>query len=77
MINLKLKKWMFLPLGLRSDGSFRMTDDSLDYLFNADAPADWFVKFPLKVRGLIDSINRLSEYYTKCHHEPTNIILIG
>jgi zeaxanthin epoxidase len=34
--------------GLRADGSFRMTGDSLDYLFNADAPADWFVKFPLK-----------------------------
>ena len=34
--------------GLRSDGSFRMTGDSLDYLFNKDAPADWFVKFPLK-----------------------------
>lgn len=25
-----------------------MTDDSLDYLVNKDAPADWFVKFPLK-----------------------------
>lgn len=36
--------------GLRADGSFRMTDDSLDYLVNPDAPADWFVKFPLKVR---------------------------
>jgi zeaxanthin epoxidase len=34
--------------GLRSDGSFRMTNDSLDYLWNEDAPADWFVKFPLK-----------------------------
>mmetsp|Transcript_25643 Transcript_25643/g.36516 ORF Transcript_25643/g.36516 Transcript_25643/m.36516 type:complete len:394 (-) Transcript_25643:110-1291(-) len=34
--------------GLRSDGSFRMTQDSLDYLWNPDAPADWFVKFPLK-----------------------------
>jgi len=34
--------------GLRADGSFRMTDDSLDYLWNKDAPADWFVKFPLK-----------------------------
>lgn len=34
--------------GLRSDGSFRMTGDSLDYIFNKDAPADWFVKFPLK-----------------------------
>jgi len=34
--------------GLRADGSFRMTDDSLDYLINPDAPADWFVKFPLK-----------------------------
>lgn len=34
--------------GLRADGSFRMTGDSLDYLFNKDAPADWFVKFPLK-----------------------------
>jgi zeaxanthin epoxidase len=35
--------------GLRADGNFRMTDDSLDYLWNKDAPADWFVKFPLKV----------------------------
>ena len=34
--------------GLRADGSFRMTGDSLDYLINPDAPADWFVKFPLK-----------------------------
>lgn len=34
--------------GLRADGSFRMTDDSLDYLWNPNAPADWFVKFPLK-----------------------------
>ena len=34
--------------GLRADGSFRMTDDSIDYLWNADAPADWFVKFPLR-----------------------------
>jgi zeaxanthin epoxidase len=33
---------------LRADGSFRMTGDSLDYLFNKDSPADWFVKFPLK-----------------------------
>jgi hypothetical protein len=35
--------------GLRADGNFRMTGDSLDYLWNKDAPADWFVKFPLKV----------------------------
>lgn len=34
--------------GLRADGTFRLTDDSLDYLWNANAPADWFVKFPLK-----------------------------
>jgi len=34
--------------GLRADGSFRMTGDSLDYLINPDAPADWFVKFPLR-----------------------------
>ena len=34
--------------GLRADGSFRMTQDSLDYLFNPEAPPDWFVKFPLK-----------------------------
>ena len=34
--------------GLRADGSFRMTEDSLDYVINPDAPADWFVKFPLK-----------------------------
>jgi hypothetical protein len=35
--------------GLRADGSFRMTDDSWDFLVNKDAPPDWFVKFPLKV----------------------------
>ena len=40
--------YFLLLSGLRSDGSFRMTDDSLDYLVNPDAPADWFVKFPLK-----------------------------
>jgi len=34
--------------GLRADGTFRMTDDSLDYVLNPDAPADWFVRFPLK-----------------------------
>lgn len=34
--------------GLRADGSFRMTDDNLAYLFDDTAPADWFVKFPLK-----------------------------
>jgi len=34
--------------GLRADGSFLMTGDSLDYLINPDAPADWFVKFPLR-----------------------------
>jgi len=34
--------------GLRADGSFRMTDDSLFYLLDKEAPADWFVKFPLK-----------------------------
>lgn len=34
--------------GLRADGTFRVTYDSLDYLWNANAPADWFVKFPLK-----------------------------
>jgi len=35
--------------GLRSDGSFRMTD-VMDpgYLANPDSPADWFVSFPLK-----------------------------
>jgi zeaxanthin epoxidase len=38
----------FVFAGLRADGSFRMTNDSLDYLWNPDAPADWFVKFPLK-----------------------------
>ena len=34
--------------GLRADGSFRMTGDSLSYLWDPEAPADWFVKFPLK-----------------------------
>ena len=33
--------------GLRANG-FKMTGDSLDYVVNPDAPADWFVKFPLK-----------------------------
>lgn len=42
--------------GLRADGSFRMTGDSLGYLLNPDAPADWFVKFPLKVRRLSVSV---------------------
>jgi len=32
--------------GLRADGSFRMTNDSLNYVLDPDAPADWFVKFP-------------------------------
>jgi len=34
--------------GLRSDGSFRVTEDSISYLWDKEAPADWFVKFPLK-----------------------------
>uniref|UniRef100_A0A7S2XKE1 FAD-binding domain-containing protein n=1 Tax=Attheya septentrionalis TaxID=420275 RepID=A0A7S2XKE1_9STRA len=34
--------------GLRADGNFRMTDDSLAYLWDPETPADWFVKFPLK-----------------------------
>lgn len=35
--------------GLRSDGSFRMTDVfSPDYFQNSASPADWFVSFPLK-----------------------------
>ena len=41
-------RWCGIKDGLRADGSFRMTEDSLDYVFNPDAPADWFVKFPLK-----------------------------
>jgi hypothetical protein len=45
--------------GLRADGSFRMTDDSLDYLWNPDAPADWFVKFPLKVGTILASSLKL------------------
>ena len=34
--------------GIRADGSFRMTGDSVNYLFDPSSPADWFVKFPLK-----------------------------
>lgn len=34
--------------GLRADGTFRMTNDSLNYVLDPEAPADWFVKFPLK-----------------------------
>jgi len=33
--------------GLRAN-DFRMTNDRLDYLWNEDAPPDWYVKFPLK-----------------------------
>lgn len=39
--------------GLRADGTFRMTDDSWDFLVNKDAPPDWFVKFPLKVSNVM------------------------
>ena len=46
--------------GLRANGSFRMTTDSIDYLWNPDAPADWFVKFPLKVRRLVQ---RMLHYF--------------
>lgn len=34
--------------GLRADGSFRVTNDNLLYLWEPESPADWFVKFPLK-----------------------------
>jgi hypothetical protein len=62
--------------GLRADGSFRMTDDSLDYLWNPDAPADWFVKFPLKecadLFGLRKYYYRLFDtthfLYRSCRH---------
>ena len=33
--------------GLRAEG-FKMTKDSLSYLWDESRPADWFVKFPLK-----------------------------
>ena len=37
--------------GLRSNGDFRMTDVmDPSYFLNADAPADWFISFPLKAR---------------------------
>ena len=49
--------------GLRADGSFRMTDDSLDYLFNADAPADWFVKFPLRQCADLFGLSYTGEIY--------------
>lgn len=51
--------------GLRSDGSFRMTVDSLDYLFNPEAPADWFVKFPLKVCEE-NQLNFPQFFFTSC-----------
>jgi len=34
--------------GLRADGNYRVTGDSLAYLWDEKSPADWFVKFPLK-----------------------------
>lgn len=34
--------------GLRADGSFSMAGDSLSYLWDAEQPADWYVRFPLK-----------------------------
>lgn len=34
--------------GLRADGSFSMAGDNLSYLWDAEKPADWFVRFPLK-----------------------------
>ena len=58
--------------GLRADGSFRMTDDSLDYIWNEKAPADWFVKFPLKVGSAIRCYHFVSicirfSYLRPCH----------
>lgn len=50
-----------LFLGLRADGSFRMTNDSLDYLWNPEAPADWFVKFPLKECADLFGLRKLTE----------------
>lgn len=57
--------------GLRADGSFRMTDDSLDYLWNPDAPADWFVKFPLKVRVSSFKIPKFRVCHRRLIFEPT------
>ena len=83
----------YTTLGLRSDGSFRMTNDSLDYLWNPDAPADWFVKFPLKVRradcysflsclvgqgiAAADIINSFCRNARICTVSPTRESLIG
>lgn len=52
--------------GLRADGSFRMTNDSLDYLWNSDAPADWFVKFPLKECADLFGLRKCLCFYPEC-----------
>lgn len=62
--------------GLRADGSFRMTEDSLDYLWNPEAPADWFVRFPLKVRLRLFAITKDHSFVHPNLHQCCSNVLI-
>lgn len=72
--------------GLRSDGSFRMTNDSVSYFWDPEAPADWFVKFPLKqcadlfglpYTGVIDRPDLQEILIDECKKYKANFILNG
>jgi zeaxanthin epoxidase len=63
-----------------------MTDDSIDYLWNRDAPADWFVKFPLKecadlfglpYTGVIDRPDLQEILIDECRKINPNFIVNG
>jgi zeaxanthin epoxidase len=63
-----------------------MTNDSLDYLWNPDAPADWFVKFPLKqcadlfglpYTGVIDRPDLQEILIDECKQRNPNFISNG
>jgi zeaxanthin epoxidase len=72
--------------GLRANGEFRMTGDRLDYLFNPNAPADWFVKFPLKAcadlfglpyTGVIDRPDLQEILIDECQKIKPNFLING
>ena len=60
--------------GLRADGSFRMTNDSLDYLWNPEAPADWFVKFPLRQCADLFGLPYTGTFFIYCSIESDDIL---
>jgi len=71
--------------GLRAK-DFQMTQDSIDYLWNPESPADWFVKFPLKqcadlfnlpYTGVIDRPDLQDILIDECHKLKSDFIRNG